>query len=71
MEVDGQCHAPAALPPGKTATHFIGGCVRPKACLDGCVKSRFHWDSIPGQSNLYRVAISTEVSRPTKLIGKR
>ena len=39
MEVGGQRHAPAALPPGKTGTHCIGGWVGPKAVLDGCGKS--------------------------------
>jgi hypothetical protein len=41
MKVGGQRHAPTALPPGKRpGTHFIGGCVGPRAGLDGCVKSR-------------------------------
>jgi hypothetical protein len=40
MEVDGQRHAPAALPPGKkTGTHCIGGWVGPRVGLDGCGKS--------------------------------
>jgi hypothetical protein len=39
--VGGQCHAPAALPPGKRAgTHCIGGWVDPTAGLDGYGKSR-------------------------------
>ena len=41
MGLGGQRHTPAALPPGKRrGTHFIGGCVGPKAGLDGCGKSR-------------------------------
>jgi hypothetical protein len=41
MRVGGQLHAPATLPPGKIpVTHFIGGWVGPRACLDGCRKSR-------------------------------
>jgi hypothetical protein len=39
MEVDGQRHAPAALPPGKrSVTHFIGEWVGPRAGLNGCRK---------------------------------
>jgi len=37
--------------------------VGPRAGLDGYVKSRPHWVSIPGPSSLYRVAIPTELSR--------
>jgi hypothetical protein len=41
MGVDGQRHAPAALyPRQRTGTHCIGGRVGPRACLDGCGKSR-------------------------------
>jgi hypothetical protein len=49
MEVGGQRHAPAALPPGKRpGTHCTGGWVGPTAGLDGYGKSRPHRDSIPG-----------------------
>ena len=41
MEVGGQRHVPAALPPGRRpGTHFIGGWVGSMARLDGCGKSR-------------------------------
>jgi len=41
MGVGGQRHAPAALPPGKRpGSHFTGGCVGPRADLDGNGKSR-------------------------------
>jgi len=41
MGVDGQRHAPAALPPGKKpGTHCIRGWVGPRVSLDGCGKSR-------------------------------
>jgi len=41
MEVGGQRHAPAALPPGKRpGTHCIGGWVGPRVGLYGCGKSR-------------------------------
>jgi hypothetical protein len=41
MGVGGQRHAPAALSPGeRPGTHCIGGCVVPRAGLDGCGKSR-------------------------------
>jgi hypothetical protein len=66
MRMVGQRHAPAALPPAKKpGTHFIGSWVGPRAGLKWCGKSRPHWDSIPGPSNHWRVAIPTELSRPT------
>jgi len=41
MGVGDQCHAPAALPPGKRpGSHRIGGWVSPRSCLDRCEKSR-------------------------------
>jgi hypothetical protein len=37
MEVGGQRHAPAALPPGnRPGTRCIGGWVGPKAGVNGC-----------------------------------
>jgi hypothetical protein len=39
--------------------------VSPRAGLDGCGKSRPHRDSLPRPSSLWRVAIPTELSRPT------
>jgi hypothetical protein len=33
-------------------THFVGGPVGLRAGLDGCGKSRRHWDTIPGSSSL-------------------
>jgi hypothetical protein len=37
--VSGQLHVPAVLPPGKSpGTHFIGGCVDPRAGLDDMEK---------------------------------
>jgi hypothetical protein len=60
MGVDGQLHAPAALPPGKRpGTQCIVGWVGPMAGLLGCEKSRPHRDSIPGPSSPQRVAIPT------------
>jgi hypothetical protein len=39
--VGGQRHPPVALPPGKRlGTHYIGGRMGPRACLNGCGKSR-------------------------------
>jgi hypothetical protein len=42
MEVSGQLHAPAALPPKERApgTHWIGGWVGPRAVLDAVVKRK-------------------------------
>ena len=44
--------------PGKeTRTHCIGGWLSPTAGLDGCGKSRPHWDSIPIASRYTDYAI--------------
>jgi len=48
-------------------TLCIGGWVGPRAGLEGCGKSRPHRDSIPAPSSPKRVAIPTELSRPTFL----
>jgi hypothetical protein len=42
MEVSGQFHAPAALPPGESApgTHWIGGWVGPRADVDAVEKRK-------------------------------
>jgi hypothetical protein len=41
MEVSGQVHGPAALPPGNApGTHWIGGWVGPRAILDAVVKRK-------------------------------
>ena len=40
MGVGGHRHAPAALPPGNTGTHRIGGWLGPRAGLNWCGKSR-------------------------------
>ena len=49
----------------RPGTHCIGGWVVPRTGLDRCGKSRPHQDSIPGPSSPQRVAIPTELSRPT------
>jgi hypothetical protein len=41
MEVCGQLHTPAALPPGRAlGTHWIGGWVDPRAVLEEVVKRK-------------------------------
>jgi len=35
----------------RPSTHCVGGWLGPRAFLDGCRKSRPHWDSIPEQSS--------------------
>jgi len=65
MGMDGQRHAPAALPPENPGTHCIGGWMGPRAGLKWCGKSRPHRDSIAGPSNPWRDAIPTTLSRPT------
>jgi hypothetical protein len=48
MVVDGQRHAPAALPPGKTpGTHCVGGCVGLGPVWTGAENLAPHRDSIP------------------------
>jgi hypothetical protein len=64
----GQRHAPAALLPVQThGIHCIGGWVGPRVGLNGCGKSRPHRDSNPGPPRSQRVAIRTELSRPTSI----
>jgi len=36
---------------GRPGAHFTGGCMRPRAGLDRCGKSRLHRNSIPGPSS--------------------
>jgi len=58
--VAGQRHAPALFPPGKrSGIHCIEARVARRTVLDGCGKSRFHRDSIPGTCRPWRVAILT------------
>jgi hypothetical protein len=50
MEVSGQLHAPASLPPRERApgTHWIGGWVGPKAVMDAVMKGKIpssRWES--------------------------
>ena len=68
MRVDGQRHAPAALPPGKTRYPLYRGLGGPQ-CRYGRVRKISlppHRDSIPGPSSPKCVAIPTELSRPTQ-----
>jgi hypothetical protein len=52
MGVDGQHHAPAALPAGKRlGTHCIGSWVGPRTGVDGHRKYRPDRDSIPGPTS--------------------
>jgi hypothetical protein len=53
MEVNGQLHAPAALPPGRNpGTHCIGGCLCPRADMEKRKISCLCWDSNPGPSSM-------------------
>ena len=53
MGVDGQCHAPAALPLEKRPIiHCIAGWVGARDSLDGCRKSRSYGNLIPEPSSL-------------------
>jgi hypothetical protein len=48
--VGGQRHTPTTLHP--VYTYRTGDWVGPRVGVDGCGKSRLHWDSTPGQSSL-------------------
>ena len=64
--VSGQQHAPAILYlQERPSTHHTGGWVGPRASLDGW-KISPHQDSIPRPTNLYSVAIPTELPGPLK-----
>jgi hypothetical protein len=55
-----QRHVPVAFPDAKRhGTNCTWGWEGPRSVLDGCGKSRPHWDSIQRSSSPYRVAIRT------------
>jgi hypothetical protein len=68
MGVGGQRHTSAALSPGKTQYPLYRRLGGPQGQSHRCVKSRPYQYSIPGPSSPQRVAIPTELSRPTKRI---
>jgi hypothetical protein len=54
MGVDGQLHAPAALPSVKTpGSHCTKSWMGPRAGLDGYGQSHPHWGSNPGRTSPY------------------
>jgi len=61
MDVGGQRHALATLPPGMTRYPLYGRLGGPRAGLAP------HWDSITGPFSPLRVAIQTTLSRPTEI----
>jgi hypothetical protein len=65
--VVGQRPTPAALLPGMTRYPSNRRLVVVRTGLDGCGKSRNHRDSITWPSSPWRVAIPTELFRPTSL----
>jgi len=68
MEVSGQLHAPAALPPGKEpVTHWIGGWVGPRAVLDAVVKRNGAFRGYPQFShvNFCNLKLATTFSLKT------
>jgi hypothetical protein len=67
IEVSGQFHAPAALPPWKEPlyTHWIGGWVGLRVDLDAVVKRKIPYssqESNPGRPARSLVTISAELS---------
>jgi hypothetical protein len=65
LDVDGQRHDPAALPPRMTRYHCTGALVGVRTGLDRSRKCRHYRDSISGPPISYLVAIPTTLSRPT------
>ena len=65
--VGGQCHAPAALPPGKRpGTQCTGGRVGPRAGLNGCGKISL----LPGSDTRTAQPVATILSRPTGTLSR-
>jgi hypothetical protein len=65
MEVSGQFHAPAALPPGERVpdTHWIGSWVDPRVSLDAVEKRDLAVLGIePKPSRPWPVIMTTELS---------
>jgi len=49
MDVGGQLHAPAALPPERApGTHWVGGWMGSRAVLDAVVKRKKKFQLVPG-----------------------
>jgi hypothetical protein len=64
LEVSGQLHVPAALPPGKSpGTHFIGGWVDPRVGLDYMEKWKFF--TLPGLELPLPLVVQPVASRYT------
>jgi hypothetical protein len=65
MEVSGELHAPAALPPGETApgTHWIGSWVSPRDVLDAVVNRKM--PSSRRESNPRTPIVQPEAQRYT------
>jgi hypothetical protein len=69
MVVGGHLHVPAALPPGeRPGTYYTEGWVVPRAGLDRA--ENCHRNSITGPLSSWRIAVPTELSRPTVLLYK-
>ena len=58
-------------PRERPGAHCIGGWVGLRVGLDGCGKSRLHWDSIPELPSPQQVVITTELFRLTKTLDVR
>jgi hypothetical protein len=68
MEVSGQLHTPAALPPRErdTGTHWIGSWVNPRAGLDAVVKRKIP-SSRRDSNPVHPIVQSKSVAIPTEL----
>jgi len=69
MGVGGQCHAPAALTPGKNRCLLYKSLVGPQGRSGWVRKISPPSDSISGLSSPLRVAIPSALSRPTSVIN--
>jgi hypothetical protein len=64
LEVSGQLHAPAALPPGRSPRYpFVGGWVDPRAGLDDMEKWQFF--TLPGLELPLPLVVQLVASRYT------
>jgi hypothetical protein len=73
MEINGQLHAPAALPPLKApGTHWIGGCVGPRAGFDAVEKEKnLAPAGNPARHYTSSQAADSVVNKPRKTINFR
>jgi hypothetical protein len=70
MEMSGQIHAPAAIPPGKRApgTHWIGGWVGPGAGLDAVARRKIPSSCRDSKSQIIQLVAQRYTTRISRLL---